>query len=377
MFDKLIIDEASQIEIAPMIPALFRAKTVTIVGDPNQFPPVTSLKETRHNYLKSKHNITELRDQAFDFIAHSAYDMLNVEPTMLKEHFRCASEIADYFNETYYANQLRVRTDSSRLNFPKALGYKSAIEWIDVSKSLEEERRQVVEQIKRLIEIGYDGTIGIITPFKKEAEELSSLIYPYQSQLKNPEITIATVNAFQGGERDLIIFMLGYNKDISKGQRWYVESPENRYIYNVATSRARACLLIVGDKSACLASGVNALTMLAQYPKEQHIYTKDNYKFESVVEEKLFKALQSAGIHTSPQYPILGRRLDFAIVDKKIDIEVDGKRWHLNSEGSRKLDDHFRDLQLTSAGWKVIRFWAFEINNHIEECVNKVKEILK
>ena len=95
------------------------------------------------------------------------------------------------------------------------------------------------------------------------------------------------------------------------------------------------------------------------------------------VEEKLFKALQSAGIHTSPQYPILGRRLDFAIVDKKIDIEVDGKRWHLNSEGSRKLDDHFRDLQLTSAGWKVIRFWAFEINNHIEECVNKVKEILK
>ena len=32
------------------------------------------------------------------------------------------------------------------------------------------------------------------------------------------------------------------------------------------------------------------------------------------VEDKLFKALQSAGIHTSPQYPILGRRLDFAIV---------------------------------------------------------------
>jgi very-short-patch-repair endonuclease len=136
-------------------------------------------------------------------------------------------------------------------------------------------------------------------------------------------------------------------------------------------------LLVIGDKDACLTSSVNSLTALAQYPKVQNENLENNYRFDSIVEEKLFKALQRAGIETAPQYPVLGRRLDLAIIDKKIDIEVDGKRWHLNSEGSRKLDDHFRDLQLTSAGWKVIRFWAFEINNHIEECVNKVKEILK
>ena len=63
------------------------------------------------------------------------------------------------------------------------------------------------------------------------------------------------------------------------------------------------------------------------------------------VEEKLFKALQSAGIHTSPQYPILGRRLDFAIVDKKIDIEVDWKScW----------DCDFTSLQFTQSKTKTV-----------------------
>jgi hypothetical protein len=43
-------------------------------------------------------------------------------------------------------------------------------------------------------------------------------------------------------------------------------------------------------------------------------------------------------------------RLDFALVDRKVDIEIDG-RWHVEySEG-----DAERDRKLKAAGWKVIR----------------------
>ena len=42
-----IIDEASQCDIPPMIPVLYRAQRIAIVGDPNQFPPVITLKKGR------------------------------------------------------------------------------------------------------------------------------------------------------------------------------------------------------------------------------------------------------------------------------------------------------------------------------------------
>ena len=116
---------------------------------------------------------------------------------------------------------------------------------------------------------------------------------------------------------------------------------------------------------------------LALYPKDKPYNTSDDYvRFESPVEQKLYNALLTAGIKTSPQYPIVGRRLDLALVDYKIDIEIDGKQWHLNSEGSRKLDDVYRDLQLQSVGWQVIRFWATDVINDIENCVKKVKAVM-
>ena len=375
LFDKVIIDEASQVEIPPIIPALFRAKTVTVVGDPNQFPPVKTMKEARHNYLKSKHGLTDIEDQAYDFMTYSAYDIIRTSPTMLKEHFRCSSDIADFFNSEFYNNNLRVMTNPSKLNFPNALGYKHAIEWIDIKNNLDSEFNSILSRIKDLIKVNYSGSVGIISPLKKHANALKELTYKYKTKLNDFQVN--TVNAFQGGERDLIIFALGYTNALSKGERWYIESTENRYIFNVATSRARACLLIVGDRQACLNSGVEVLHNLALYPKDKPYNTSDDYvRFESPVEQKLYNALLTAGIKTSPQYPLVGRRLDLALVDYKIDIEIDGKQWHLNSEGSRKLDDVYRDLQLQGVGWQVIRFWATDVINDIENCVKKVKAVM-
>ena len=372
LFDKVIIDEASQVEIPPIIPALFRAKTVTVIGDPNQFPPVKTMKEARHNYLKSKHGLTDIKDQAYDFMTYSAYDMIRVSPTMLKEHFRCSPDIADFFNSEFYNNNLRVMTNQSKLRFPNALGYKHAVEWIDVKNNLNAEFDSVLARIKDLIGIKYNGSVGIITPLKKHADVLQERTYEYSNKLNDFQVN--TVNAFQGGERDLIIFALGYTNALSKGERWYIESTENRYIFNVATSRARACLLIVGDRQACLNSGVEVLHNLALCPKERPYTTDNNIKFESPVEEKLYHALLAAGIKTSPQFPLIGRRLDLALVNYKIDIEIDGKQWHLTPGGTRKLDDIYRDLQLQSVGWKVIRFWATDVINDIENCVKTIKE---
>ena len=65
-----------------------------------------------------------------------------------------------------------------------------------------------------------------------------------------------------------------------------------------------------------------------------------------------------------------------ALVAEKIDIEVDGEGFHLNRYGERKQDDIYRDLQITSVGWHVCRFWYRDVRDQISQCVEKVKNMV-
>lgn len=382
LFDTVIIDEASQCDPASVIPALFRAKSIVFVGDSNQFPPVIDMKPLRNDFLKTKNKMTEILDQRYDFLNTAAFDLSSISPILLKEHFRCAEEISDYFNDAFYANELHIRTDANKLKTPACMGYRHAVEWIDIKNSNAKEIDAVEQTLKTLIDNNYPGTIGVITPFKKYADDLKERLYPLTCKVQKKDddskILINTANGFQGGERDVILFVLGYNDELTKGKVWYAESPENRYIYNVAVSRARACLIIIGDKSRCANSTVSVLKKLSELPRPKKTRPL-NQLFDSIWEKKLYDALIEAGIETQPQYPVMGRRLDLAIIrgDLKIDIEIDGVHYHTDNEGNRKLDDIYRDLQVGAVGWKVKRFWVYELRDNITACVKQIQDMLK
>jgi very-short-patch-repair endonuclease len=99
--------------------------------------------------------------------------------------------------------------------------------------------------------------------------------------------------------------------------------------------------------------------------------------YQSPWEERLAEALRKAGINVVPQYPIAGRFLDLAILTpKKVDVEVDGETVHRTAGGGRKDDDYWRDLQLQSLGWRVCRFWVYELREDLALCTEKVISIL-
>ena len=60
----------------------------------------------------------------------------------------------------------------------------------------------------------------------------------------------------------------------------------------------------------------------------------------------------------------------------KIDLEVDGRRWHTDIDGNRKVSDIWRDHQLKSMGWKVIRFWVDELDKDMERCIGLIEQEL-
>jgi very-short-patch-repair endonuclease len=86
--------------------------------------------------------------------------------------------------------------------------------------------------------------------------------------------------------------------------------------------------------------------------------------------------LQQAGVNVVLEYPIAGRFLDLAILAGKLDVEVDGESAHRTAGGGRKDDDHWRDLQLQSLGWRVVRFWVYELRENLPRCVQQVVSLL-
>ena len=153
---------------------------------------------------------------------------------------------------------------------------------------------------------------------------------------------------------------------------------------NVAVSRARAVLHVVGNRSWAARSGMPHLERLAapsQRPSQpENPFRSPWYPHESPWEKILFEALKAKGVDSEPQYPVLGRRLDLALIRQgepslKIDIEVDGDQFHRNPDGSRRRDDVWRDIQLQGAGWRVMRFWVYQLRDDLDGCVEKILKV--
>lgn len=93
------------------------------------------------------------------------------------------------------------------------------------------------------------------------------------------------------------------------------------------------------------------------------------------IEQAMKQVLEQNNIKFAQQYSPrnkYGYVMDFAIVDKKIDIETDGEVWH--KEGNSH--DRKRDAYFKSEGWKILRFRGQQVLNDIEGCKKIIMEII-
>jgi len=390
LFDLAIIDEASQCDIPSAIPILFRAKRVGVVGDPHQLSHVANIKKSRDILLRERHNVIKIDEQRFSYPETSLYDLFaqtnGVNPTMLKETYRSTFDIAEYSNKNFYGGSLQVLTAADRLKVPK--GSKAGIHWTEVVSDVKsagpsgciaiEEVDAVFDIVKKLlVDNDFDGTVGVVTPFHQQKIRLIDRLLKPEIPLElrmRAKLIIDTAHGFQGDERDVMIMSLCGSPTMPSGSLGFIRKTAN--LMNVAVSRARAVLHVVGNKSWASESGIHHLQQLTLPPRDPRssISKTKWFPHESPWEENLYKALRKKGVKPEPQYPTLGRRLDMALIreEKKIDIEVDGDRFHRNPDGTRKRDDVWRDIQMQGAGWKVMRFWVYQLREDMDKCVNKI-----
>ena len=398
IFDLVVIDEASQCDIASALPMLIRTKRAVIIGDEKQLIHVSNISKVDDQQIQAKHGLTEISEQRFLYGSQSLFDLARSTITtsgvymILKDHYRSRAEIIQFSNETFYGNQLRVWTDYRQL---KQSGKIEGIYWHDVKGEVVrpttgsaynmEEANKIVEVLESIIETALQkkATVGIVTPFREQENKIrDSILRRFSADvMEKIDLKIDAAHGFQGDERDIIIFSIVFSTNMDRRSRWFFS---NENLFNVAITRPRAELHIVGDREACANSKIGYLEKFVRYVNKKdkiNLYKRGEYTelFDSKWEELFYNKLKERGIKTEPQLGVHQYKLDLAIIKNNayIDIEIDGEAYHRDITGDRCISDVKRDLQLSIMGWLVKRFWVYELKYDLERCLNEVEDLIK
>ncbi len=252
LFDLVIIDEASQCAIPHVLPLLLRARRALIIGDPMQLPHIAQLSAEREAAFRREHGLRAdwLDKYRLGFRRHSAFhaaERASGGGLLLDEHFRCHPQIAAFANERFYDGSLNVLTDTrGRPTLPG----RAAILWSDVPGRAQRsgtswinraEIDKILHSVRYLLDaLSDEATVGVVTPFKAQADMVQRRLHGYDDRVR-----VGTVHTFQGGERDVMIFSLVAGDDMRPGSIRWVQRQLN--LWNVAITRARSHLIVIGD----------------------------------------------------------------------------------------------------------------------------------
>jgi len=383
IFDLVVIDEASQCDIPSALPLLYRAKQAVIIGDPNQLKHISNLADKVDKELAVKTNCAEYYSDYYSYSKNSIFDLMkalvqsnNIEPTLLNEHFRSHPDIIGFSNEYFYENKLQISTDENRLN-PDNVQFPKGVKWINVqgklsNKTNRDEAREVINVLKQYSKSNLKSCrFGIVTLFKNQSNLLVTMELN-APELKEMDITVGTAHKFQGDERDIIIFSPGISTGVEDFTLGWVEN--TKQLLNVAVSRAKSTLVVVGDRDKCLEVG----GILGELVKYADSLGQREITFDSPIEKELYDKLLENGIKVVPQHRVkIGGaykyRLDFArfVGLNKYDIEIDGAKAHAMKGES----DALRDLHLRNEGWNIRRFLAKDVQTDMGKVVDEIKRL--
>lgn len=295
--ETLIVDEATQILEYELAAVLSKTQRWILIGDENQLPAVVLQKDKSNksdlsfdckyvNYNqcplsdggdKCSNNVNGkcismdiLKQIHLDDFSEPLFTRLKKNAInkgwdecfcMLKYHHRMHEDIATYVNELFYDKKLISATQRQKAPLPKTFYLPANIDHgrehtdrvmfistpIDIdtisSPTNKYEAQIVVELINSLKEQFANYSIGVITPYRSQIALIKSMLNPLSN-----DITIDTVERYQGSERDIIIYSFAINnmEYLELSQSMNAENSVDRKL-NVSLTRARELLFLVGN----------------------------------------------------------------------------------------------------------------------------------
>ncbi|CAM6088743.1 unnamed protein product [Calypogeia fissa] len=251
-FDYAVIDEAAQLVEAEtaIITQLTGVNQMLLVGDPNQLQAMVT-----SNISKASGYDRSLFDR-LQKLGHP-YDILKIQ-------YRMHPEISRFSNQQFYRGVIQdapiVKSESYRRSCQDFFGAYAFIDVMDGQDNRGMNRKsyensvecEVVQQILNKLQAEKNErlNVGVISPYRGQVERMKERIAICSTDAKNRlDVEFRTVDGFQGGERDVIVFSAV--RANSSGKIGFLD--DFRRI-NVALTRGRYCLWIIGHGSTLGAS---------------------------------------------------------------------------------------------------------------------------
>jgi len=316
MFDLVIIDEATQCNISGCLPAIYRAKRAMVVGDAKQLRHYSFLAKSKEAQLMAKNDLTPDSEGVVSYRDNSILDLtLNAltshqQLAFLDEHFRSKPELIHFSNERFYQNKLKVMqhrpcTTSGHLHLYRVDGTrdKSGINHLEAKQVIESIREQINEDTQA----GIYHSIGVISPFRHQAEHIAKEIETNfsEAEISSHKIRVATPYGFQGEERDIMLISFAVDND-AKRAAVYLNKAD---VFNVTITRARQkqILFLSIDETKLPEHNLlrQYLASINEFEATHAVTSKLDEFQQSVVSE-----LDKLAIETWPGYTIVGTEVD-------------------------------------------------------------------
>lgn len=386
VFDYVIMDEASQVDIKTGALALSCAMNAVIVGDDKQLPNVVNREESLAlNAIQTAYNVDDRYNAVTHSFLQSCAEIFTEAPvTLLREHYRCHPKIIEFCNQRFYNGELVAMTTDN--------GEENVLQVVRTAKGnharahFNQREIDVITQ-EIMPECKDMDSVGIITPYRNQAEEVNKVL---------GQDIASTVHKYQGRECDTIIISTVDNEP--------TEFSDDANLLNVAISRAKTCLRIVTNgnempKESNLAQLIAYVQynnfevkesklhsvfdlLYKQYTTERLAYeathqSVSNHLSENLVYEVLVKAIGDLKLNNAEvlcHYPLSRLISDWSLLNEEekafaespfshVDfliynsltkqpfqtIEVDG--WHFHQKNEvQKSRDILKDQLLTKFG---------------------------
>lgn len=244
-FDYVIIDEASQGDLLSSVLALNCSKNLVVVGDSRQLQQIDEAKLFEESErIAQEMDIPEAYRYSGNSILKSVKETVKSVPvTLLKEHYRCAPDIINFCNKMFYNGELVAMTKNTGKHI-------EIIKTVDGNHARKNPNgpglynQREIDEIENLISSLPSNGIGVITPFKYQAELINEKF--------SSKVEADTVHKFQGRQKDEVIMSFVVNSldhDPNQEKNRLYNFVTNTQLLNVAISRGRKKVTaIVSDK---------------------------------------------------------------------------------------------------------------------------------
>ena len=259
-YDLCIIDEASKATATEILIPMSRSKRWIIVGDAKQLPPF--FEHFGESLLSEYDEKKEIRPTILDRLIDRTAGLPAECRAEMKVQHRMIESIGDLVSACFYDRTLESPIKSHGLMLQPDVP--AAVTWYTTTRERRREEQPVGKTFQNDLEVEWTKRVlhnlqraaqrqltqmrvAVISGYTAQVKRLATMAERNESEWPNLKIVCNSVHAFQGKNADVCVYSVARSN-----RRRQLGFLREKPLLNVALSRARSGLILIGDHYFCL-----------------------------------------------------------------------------------------------------------------------------